>query len=106
GGTVAESDWDLYHYTGPETGPDLDLRPELQLLSLRPLAARVVSRLRQAHDTIHMTGVDWAMPLGGFTVRAAAAWRDERPSLRRPRLSLIGQFRNNDDFVLDARSSF
>ena len=83
GGTVAESDWDLYHYTGPETGPDLDLRPELQLLSLRPLAARVVSRLRQAHDTIHMTGVDWAMPLGGFTVRAEAAWLDDRPYLRR-----------------------
>src|SRR5439155_448990 len=173
GGTSGESDWDLYHYTGPETGPDLDLRPELQLLSLRPLAGRVVSRLRQAHDTIHMTGVDWAMPLGGFTVRAEAAWLDDRPYLRRssdlaspaalvlgapetrvvaslhkrylgermeaevrgvwaferqawfvfprlsyrvrddlrlrvgylaiggPRLSLIGQFRNNDEFVLD-----
>src|SRR5438445_228858 len=39
GGTVAESDWDLYHYTGPETGPDLDPRPALQLLSPRPMAA-------------------------------------------------------------------
>ena len=83
GGTSGESDWDLYHYTGPETGPDLDLRPELQLLSLKPLAARVVSRLRQAHDAIHMTGADWAMPLGGFTMRAEAAWLDDRPYLRR-----------------------
>src|SRR5439155_986365 len=72
-----------YHYTGPETGPDVDLRPELQLLSLTPLAARVVSRLRQAHDPIHMTGADWAMPLGGFTLRAEAAWLDDRPYLRR-----------------------
>jgi len=83
GGTAGESDWDLYHYTGPETGPDLDLRPELQLLSLKPLRARVVSRLRQAHDPIHMTGVDWAMPIAGFTVRAEAAWLDDRPYLRR-----------------------
>jgi len=83
GGTAGESDWDLYHYTGPETGPDLDLRPELQLVSLTPLHARVVSRLRQAHDAIHMTGADWAMPIAGFTVRAEAAWLDDRPYLRR-----------------------
>src|SRR5439155_1259343 len=29
------------------------------------------------------TGADWAMPLGGFTMRAEAAWLDDRPYLRR-----------------------
>ncbi len=83
GGTWRESDWDLYHYTGPETAPDADLRPEVQLLSRTPPRLRVVSFLRQAHDSIHMTGADASTALGGFTVRAEAAYFDNRPYLRR-----------------------
>src|SRR5262245_59043252 len=75
-------DRDLYHYTGPETGPDADLRPELILRSAMPLRLRANSFLRQAHDTIHMTGADWAMPIGGVTVRAEGAHFMDRPYLR------------------------
>ena len=82
GGTWRESDWDLYHYTGPETAPDADLRPEVRLLSRTPPRLRVVSFLRQAHDVIHMTGADAATVLGGFTVRAEIAHFDDRPYLR------------------------
>jgi hypothetical protein len=82
GGTWREQDWDLYHYTGPETNPDADLRPELVLDSLSPLRLHVDSALRQAHDTIHMTGADWAAAVGAFTVRAEAAWFVDRPYLR------------------------
>jgi hypothetical protein len=82
GGTWRESDWDLYHYTGPETGPDADLRSEVQLVSKAPLRLRAVSFLRQAHDVIHMTGADASTALGGFTVRAEAAYFDDRPYLR------------------------
>ena len=82
GGTWHETDWDLYHYTGPETGPDVDLRSTAMLLSANPL--RITSRavLRQAHDTMHMTGADMATALGGFTVRAEAAWFDDHTYLR------------------------
>ena len=82
GGTWRESDWDVYHYTGPETSPDADLRPELFLASTAPLRIRAASFLRQAHDTIHMTGADASTALGGFTVRAEAAHLDDRPYLR------------------------
>ncbi|HYY05963.1 MAG TPA: DUF1302 family protein, partial [Candidatus Limnocylindria bacterium] len=82
GGTWRESDWDLYHYTGPETNPDCDLRPEVRLLSGAPLRLRAVSFLRQARDVIHMTGADASRALGGFTVRAEAAYLDDRPYLR------------------------
>jgi len=82
GGTWRESDWDLYHYTGPETGPDADLRPEVLLASRAPLRVRADTFLRQAHDTIHMTGADASTALGGFTVRAEAAYFDDRPYLR------------------------
>jgi len=82
GGSWRESDWDVYHYTGPETGPDADLRPELILRSAAPLRLRATSVLRQAHDTIHMTGADWAMPIGGVTVRAEVANFLDRPYLR------------------------
>jgi len=82
GGTWRETDFDVYHYTGPETGPDVDLRSTARALSLDPL--RVTSRavLRQAHDTIHMTGADMATALGGFTVRAEVAWFDDKTYLR------------------------
>ena len=82
GGTWRESDWDLYHYTGPETAPDADLRPEVLLVSAMPLRLRSVSFLRQAHDVIHMTGADVSSALGGFTVRTEAAYFDDRPYLR------------------------
>jgi hypothetical protein len=82
-GTWRESDWDLYHYTGPETNPDADLRPEVRLVSTAPLRLRAVSFLRQAHDVIHMTGADASRALGGFTLRAEAAYFDNRPYLRR-----------------------
>src|SRR5437867_1139257 len=89
-GTWHESDWDLYHYTGPETGPDADLRPEVRLVSAAPLRLRAVSFLRQAHDVIHMTGADVSTALGGFTVRTEAAYFDDRPYLR-PSSDLIRQ---------------
>jgi len=82
GGSRGESDWDIYHYTGPETNPDADLRPELFLRSPAPLSLRAVTSLRQVNDTIHMTGADWAMPIGGVTVRAEAAYFNDRPYLR------------------------
>ncbi len=84
GGTWRESDWDLYHYTGPETAPDADLRPEVLLVSApdKPLRLRAVSFLRQAHDVIHMTGADVSSVLGGFTVRTEVAYFDDRPYLR------------------------
>jgi hypothetical protein len=90
GGTWRESDWDVYHYTGPETSPDGDLRPELFLVSTAPLRIRAESFLRQAHDPIHMTGADASTALGGFTVRAEAAHFDDRPYLR-PASDLLAQ---------------
>jgi hypothetical protein len=82
GGTWRDSDWDLYHYTGPETGPDADLRVELLHPAGAAIPVTAESRLRQAHDTIHMTGADAATVLGGFTVRAEVAHFDDRPYLR------------------------
>jgi hypothetical protein len=83
GGTWRESDWDLYHYTGPETAPDADLRADVFLVSPQPLRLRIDSFLRQAHDSMHMTGGDASTALGGFTVRAEVAHFDDRPYLRR-----------------------
>ncbi len=82
GGTWREMDWDLYHYTGPETGPDTDLRSTATLFSSKPLRVRSRAVLRQAHDAIHMNGADAATVLGGFTVRAEAAWFDDHTYLR------------------------
>jgi hypothetical protein len=83
GGTWREMDWDVYHYTGPETGPDTDLLSTVFVDSTSP-ELRLHSRadLRQAHDVIHMTGVDWAAVLFGVTVRAEAAFFQDRPYLR------------------------
>lgn len=108
-GSVERVDWSLYHYTGPETNPDASLpvwvrarRPYTGGLGLtelpafadaipgtRPLAT---ARLKQEHDGIHMTGADFATPLGDATIRAEAAWFIDRPYLRSTR-SLLSRSR-------------
>jgi hypothetical protein len=84
GGRWRSADWDLYHYTGPETGPNADLRSVAFLRNdpSNTIRIRSEARLRQAHDVIHMTGTDWAMALGDVTVRAEAAVFQNRPYLR------------------------
>jgi hypothetical protein len=76
-------DWDLYHYSGPETSPDLrtvtvarnaDRLPDVDLV------ADVA--LTQTQDTIHMTGADLAVPLGDWTLRAEVAGTLDKPMLR------------------------
>src|SRR5262249_51518947 len=69
-------------YTGPETGPDLDLEPTVFLTSSARTPLRIESRLVQAHDTIHMTGADAATAFGGFTLRVEVAQFFDRPYLR------------------------
>jgi hypothetical protein len=82
GGTWRDTDWDIYHYTGPETGPDADLQITLKHPRAMLLPLRATSLLRQAHDMIHMTGADASAVFGGLTVRAEAAHFDDRPYLR------------------------
>ncbi len=90
GGTWQAVEWDLYHYTGPETAPNADLRATLRLdrFEVDPATGVIDLRLRarsillQAHDTIHMTGFSGAKVLGPFTVRAEAAHFLDRPYLR------------------------
>jgi hypothetical protein len=92
-GTWRGMDFSLSHYTGPETGPDVDLRPLIILESfdLDPttgiveLKLRSRSDLRQAHDVMHMTGIDWATTFGPATVRAEAALFQDRLFLRNAR---------------------
>jgi hypothetical protein len=82
-GTWRNVDWDLMHYTGPETSPDASLIPVVvgnEKDPNRPFLA--ITRLTQEHDTIHMTGADAAFPFRGFTVRAEGAWFVDRPYLR------------------------
>lgn len=99
-GSVRRVDWSLYHYTGPETNPNATLPiwvrardpytgPLTNLLDFaaaipdtRPLAT---ARLRQEHDGIHMTGADFATPLGDATIRGELAWFIDRPYLRNAR---------------------
>lgn len=78
GGTLRGVDWDLYHYTGPETGPDV----ELEAVAYARPRLRAEAQLRQAHDVIHMTGADAAFVLGPVAVRAEAAHFLDRPMLR------------------------
>lgn len=83
GGTLGAADWDVYHYTGPITGPYTDL--ETLLTTAGPADDPVLlasARLTQRHGTVHVTGVDWARPVGDFTVRAEAAWLVDQPFLR------------------------
>jgi hypothetical protein len=88
GGTWGEQSWDLYHYTGPETAPDVALLSRVRLVdfsvdgSVATLRLRARSTLRQEHDVIHMTGADWSRAFGAATVRAEAAWFIDRPYLR------------------------
>jgi hypothetical protein len=86
-GTLRDSDWDLYHYTGPETAPDLAAKPIAYLVRRpavgAPGAVRVTSFLTQQHHAMHMTGADWSTAAGPFTFRAEAAWFLGRPYLRR-----------------------
>lgn len=93
-GTWRDLDWDFAHYTGPETGPDLETRAEVFTLGpplLNPgdpafyRQFHVDTQIRQAHDVMHMTGLSGAVPLGGFTLRAEAAWFVDRPYLRQGR---------------------
>jgi hypothetical protein len=88
-GTWRGMDLSVSHYSGPETGPDVDLEPTIILESfdLPPthiieLKLRSRSELRQAHDMTHMTGVDWATTFGPTTVRAEAAYFQDRHFLR------------------------
>ena len=83
GGTWREVDWALYHYTGPETGPNLDIETELIRIPGSPLEIRASTTLRQAHSTMHMTGFDWTTAIGAATLRAEAAFFQNRAYLRR-----------------------
>jgi hypothetical protein len=76
-GTWAGVDWDVYHYTGPETAPNASLSAQLAL----DLTARAT--LRQEHTTMHMTGFDVAATFGGATIRAESAFLQNRHYLRR-----------------------
>ena len=88
GGTLGEQSWNFYHYTGPETSPDVELISRVRLVdftldgSEATLRLRARSTLRQEHDSIHMTGADWSRAFGVATVRAEAAWFVDRPYLR------------------------
>jgi hypothetical protein len=87
-GTWRGMDLALTHYTGPEAGPDVDLRSTVVLVEenrngseIQPVI-RSRSVLRQAFDRMHMTGADWATTLGPFTARAEGAFFQDRPFLR------------------------
>jgi hypothetical protein len=90
-GAWRDVDWAVEHYTGPETGPDLDLKVEVvhqnlkvqkddPHVDLRGLMSRAT--LRQRHDVIHMTGFETATTLGDASIRAEAAFFENRPYLR------------------------
>ncbi|HZP41216.1 MAG TPA: DUF1302 family protein [Candidatus Binatia bacterium] len=86
-GTWRNSDWDFYHYTGPWTGPDVDLRPTVFLDTFDPrdlarTRVHAVASLRQAHDEIHMDGADFSTAVGAATIRGEIAWFDDQPYLR------------------------
>jgi hypothetical protein len=86
-GTFRDMDWSISHYTGPETGPDAELLATAQCpVCVDPTTIRrprlgASAYLRQAHDTIHMTGADWSAPFGGATARAEVAVFQDRPYL-------------------------
>jgi len=78
GGTLRGVDWDIYHYSGPETGPNVNLLADATLRT----RLRGDARLSQAHDVMHMTGADAAFVLGPVAIRAEAAHFLDRPMLR------------------------
>jgi hypothetical protein len=85
GATSWGTDWDVAHYTGPETAPDARLLVDVELespLDAPSLRVPATVNLQQAHDLIHMTSIDWSAALGGLTLRAEAAGFVDRPYLR------------------------
>ena len=91
GWTWRAMDWTVYHYSGPETGPNADLDSVVSTPSLGVAPSprevdlshlRVDIALRQTHTVVHMTGFDWSASLGGATVRTEAAFFQDRPYLR------------------------
>jgi hypothetical protein len=89
GGTVRDVELDLYHYSGPTTEPDVDLRfavdaVRLDLADLGATRLRGDAELKQAHHSMHMTGADAATRIGGATVRLEVAWFKDRPFERAP----------------------
>jgi hypothetical protein len=85
GGTVGTSDVALYHYSGADTGPDIDLRSSLhrgvRITPRNVFGVRADNIFRQAHDVLHMVGGDFATTIGGATVRAEVADFFDRPFL-------------------------
>src|SRR5262245_43755368 len=90
-GSWHRADFDLYHYTGPETAPDVSLSavafnatPPPPGMPVDPASVhlRAIAELTQANHTMHMTGADAAFPVGDFTVRAEAAWFVDHSYLR------------------------
>lgn len=88
-GTWRAVDWDVYHYTGPETAPNATISAEVTSDLSQPQipnAARAV--LHQEHATIHMTGFDASTTLGSATLRAESAFFQNRHYLR-PAIDLV-----------------
>lgn len=83
GGSLGAADWDLYHYSGNETGPNLILESYARVNPDKKRALSAVARVAQQHGFIHMTGAAVAVPLGGFTVRLEGAHFLDRPYLAR-----------------------
>src|SRR5215471_10194741 len=67
-GTWHGADLDLYHYTGPETAPNVELQAIVSSPTLEPVDARAAASLKQQHHVMHMTGADAALALGDITV--------------------------------------
>ncbi len=93
-GTWRDSDWDLYHYTGPETAPDLRANVFATTGTQTGALAQLTSVLTQQHDSIHMTGVDFSSAAGPFTFRGEGAW-----FIGRPYLIQASQLVNTDNFT-------
>jgi len=91
GGTWRDVDWNLSHYTGPETGPDLAINPIVVdryttpndgIFEYDPKRLDAPTTLAQQTSTIHMTGLDWATQVGATAVRGELAVFQDRPYLR------------------------
>lgn len=77
------ADFELSHYTGPETGPNAMLQIIAFNAAQAPdLDVRAAARLAQEHSVTHMTGAAVAFPVRGFTVRAESAWFVDHAYLR------------------------
>jgi hypothetical protein len=82
-GTWSRVDFELTHYTGPETGPNATLQiVAFNKGSIDDVDLRAAVRLAQQHSVMHMTGGAAAFPFGPFTVRAEAAWFVDHAYLR------------------------